>query len=437
MVLNKWLTASCIIIVLSSCFHKSNKTGSADDVAQSFTCHTPTGDYLITHEEVFHASSKSSGPKGTYISGEADYRYTVRNMQTGEQIARVVTGDRDEDVYPLGFDGKYVWCYGAEKSSGLHAREPAGMQVTVTQDAIEKANPVLAGKINHPKIYEAPQFFLFDILNKQVMLTDVQGNLYDLDPVSLKAIPVKSKPLFNDRLDDVHSSSASLWPEISINLSGDNRKQIEFRHDSKSEDSYLKGEILLETNTTRLNGIAKKVLDQTDSQTRAMKATLDSLLKLYPALRDERQAYLSIKDYHIPSKYFDMKRDLEREEKDSSIYKYRFVHDLNRMVLGCDSNCIYIMHANDLTDTSSLLITKTIIKNGVSQPQWTTSIPQIYFDPSKGIKRNPRSDVFKAGNPQFRYEWFGLEGNVLTGVRMLHAFAIDVTTGKLMWIQQL
>ena len=47
------------------------------------------------------------------------------------------------------------------------------------------------------------------------------------------------------------------------------------------------------------------------------------------------------------------------------------------------------------------------------------------------------ADVFKSGNPQFRYEWYGVEGNVLVGIKMLFAFGIDINTGKLLWKVQL
>ena len=64
-------------------------------------------------------------------------------------------------------------------------------------------------------------------------------------------------------------------------------------------------------------------------------------------------------------------------------------------------------------------------------------VPQIYFDPSKGIKSNRMAGVFKSGNPQFRYDWYGIEGNVLVATKMLFAFGIDITTGKLLWKIQL
>src|ERR1700712_5177050 len=104
-----------VAILFSSCFHKSTSTGSADDIEQSFVCHTAKGDYLVTHESIFQATSKSTGPKGNFTSGYTDYRFTSRDLQTGAQVTRLVTGDRDNDFLPLGFDGKQLWCYSADK----------------------------------------------------------------------------------------------------------------------------------------------------------------------------------------------------------------------------------------------------------------------------------------------------------------------------------
>lgn len=77
---------------LCSCFHKNTTTGTADDIKHSFSIHVAKGDYLLTHEEIFQATSKSSGPKGTFISGYTDYRYTVRDLQTGMPITRMDVG---------------------------------------------------------------------------------------------------------------------------------------------------------------------------------------------------------------------------------------------------------------------------------------------------------------------------------------------------------
>jgi hypothetical protein len=291
--------------------------------------------------------------------------------------------------------------------------------------------------MNAPKINEAPQFYVYDPVTNTVILTDIQGNLFSLDPASLKATPVKKKPAFNNNFSHAHTTSAYRWTDKRISLTGENRKQIDFRHDQKSEESYLNGEILLEQNTARLSTLAISMLEESNNETAALRQRVDSFLTLYPVLKDERQAYLSIKDDHIPSRFFELQNALKDRERDSISKAADIVRDLDGIVLGGDSNYIYIIHANNLTDTSSVLITKTSVKGDASHPQWTTLVPQIYFDPSKGIKRNRMSEVFKSGNPQFSYEWFGIEGNVFVGIKMLFAFGIDVNTGKLLWKQQL
>ncbi len=68
---------------------------------------------------------------------------------------------------------------------------------------------------------------------------------------------------------------------------------------------------------------------------------------------------------------------------------------------------------------------------------WATLVLQIYFDPGKRIKADPLGDVFKSGSPEFRYDWYGIEDNVLCGIKMLFAFAIDAQTGILLWQKQL
>jgi len=426
------------LVLLCSCFHKSDKTGTADDIKHSMICHTPTGDYLITHEEIFHATSKSSGPKGNFTSGYTNYRYTIRNVSTGEQIARVITGDRTEDLSPLGFDGSLLWCYSADKKVGLHAREPGSFGVKISQKDIEKANPTLAGNFNAPNIYETDRYYSYNPMNNRVMATDLQGNIFSIDPISLKATLLKEKPDGEKfRSSNAHTNSVHRTGYKTIRMQGDPRKQIIFESGKKSEESYLEGEILLEQDAGRLSDVAAALLKEYEGELAQLKQRADSFLRLYPQLANTHDAYLAIRDANIPNRYYELKNELERAVRDSSRKRNDITRNLDDMALGLDTNTLYIIHAANLTDTSSLLITKTTIGDNASVPQWTTTIPGIYFDPSKGIKRNASAEVFKSGNPQFRYEWYGIEGGVLVGIKMLFAFGINIKTGKLLWKQQL
>jgi len=73
-----------------------------------------------------------------------------------------------------------------------------------------------------------------------------------------------------------------------------------------------------------------------------------------------------------------------------------------------------------LTDTSSVVISKMKFDQKRFASQLTTLIPGIYFDPDRGIQKNPMKDVFKSGSPEFRFEHNGVKGKCI--VRCENAF---------------
>ena len=426
-----------IVFFLPSCFHKSDKTCQADDIINSFSCHTSNGDFLITHESIFHATSKSSGSKGTFISGYTDYRYTVRDLHTGLQQTRLVTGEREEDLLPIGYDGTQLWCYSADKQTGLHSRNPESMELMVSQQQVENVNPSLAGNINAPSFIEAGKFFRYDPVNKNIMLTDLKGNLFTLNPVTLKATGISKKPSFPNSFSYPYAETAHMVNGELISLSGNPRNKIDFDGDNKSAESFLSGKILLEQNTNCLSSTAANLLKQRDTLYIKKQWEYDSLLSRYPVLKDKSLAYRNNDAYHAASRFYELQNDLAHRKRESGYKADEVTRNLNNLALGNDSNTIYILHANNLTDTASVLISKIIIKENAPILQWTTIVPHIYFDPSKGIKRDRMAEVFKSGNPQFRYEWYGVEGNMLVGIKMLFAFGIDIRTGRVVWEEQL
>lgn len=424
-----------LLLSLSSCFHKSNESGTADDVRHAIICHTTNGDLLITHEEIFHATSKSYGNHGSFISGFADYRFTVRDLHTGTQTVRLVTGDMEKDFVPLGYDGANLWCYSADKRLGLHARNPSSLQVSIAQQQLEQANPILSGKLSAPKLNETERYYMWDGMGGKVVATDLQGNIYAIDPANLHATPITKMP---EAVKPYHTrtTSCGLWKDENISLGGDLRRQVKLPGGGLSAETFLNGELIAEQDANKLAAIGRQELQARNEMMLVLKHEYDSMLTAYPVLSDERQAYLTIKDYHIPSHFADLKRSLERMKEDSANTRQSVISHLSNVVLG-DSNTVYIVHANDVTDTTAMLISRLSIRNNACKTEWTTLIPGIYFNPSKGIKKNPMKDVFRAGNPEFDYEWYGLQGNVLTGINMLFAFGLDTQTGKLLWKQQL
>ena len=182
---------------------------------------------------------------------------------------------------------------------------------------------------------------------------------------------------------------------------------------------------------------ANALITKDDNTFKQLQKEHDSLLAVYPVLTDERNAYLTIKDYHL-IEHFKKLDDKVKDRASDSGYAYEdIIHHLNDIVLAQDTNTLYILHAKDLTDTTSILISKINITGNKAVTLWTTAVPQIYFDPSKAIKKGGMSNVFKSGNPDFDYESYSIEGNVLTGIKMLFAFGIDINTGKLLWKEQL
>jgi hypothetical protein len=222
----------------------------------------------------------------------------------------------------------------------------------------------------------------------------------------------------------------------SISLEGDIRRHIKLPAGKESAESFLNGMFITEQDLNKLASTGRGQLQGHSDAKRKLEHERDSMLAAYPVLTDEQQAYYTIKDYHIPSRFAHIKRELENMKEDSADTRQDVIHHLSNVVLG-DSNTVYIIQANDVTDTAALLITKVHISNNECKTEWTTLVPGIYFDPSKGIAKNPMKDVFKAGKPEFDYEWYGMQGDVLSGIKMLFSFGIDTHTGKLLWKQQL
>lgn len=87
------------LFLTGGCFHKSNETGEADDVSHSLLYRAGDGNYLLTHEEIFHATSKSYNRGISQITGYTDHRITIRDLISGKQETRLVTGDRPKDHF--------------------------------------------------------------------------------------------------------------------------------------------------------------------------------------------------------------------------------------------------------------------------------------------------------------------------------------------------
>ena len=243
-----------------------------------------------------------------------------------------------------------------------------------------------------PKVNEAEQFYFYDLLANAVILTDLRGNLFSLDPQTLKATPIKNKPATQSAFSHAYANRIYHQNGERISLTGDLRKHIELGQKNAGEESFLSGAILLEQADNKLSATAKQMMLDYRSASKKMQDEYDSLLHRYPVLEDQRKAHLTIKDYQLLNHFYDLKNNLEHLARDSEQKKQEIIQSLSGIALGGDSNTLYILHANNLTDTSSILISKVSILNNKASSQWTTMVPNIYFNPSKGVKVNRMAD---------------------------------------------
>lgn len=64
---------------------------------------------------------------------------------------------------------------------------------------------------------------------------------------------------------------------------------------------------------------------------------------------------------------------------------------------------------------------------------WTTTLPDIYYDYNAARATDSFKRVFSKGNPELKFMFADLAGDKLVFIYMLHAFCLDVNSGKLLW----
>ncbi|MFI5452275.1 hypothetical protein ACHMWN_08970 [Pedobacter sp. UC225_61] len=365
-------------LFLMSCFHKSPETAAADDVAQILICETGTQSYLVSKEEIFQASSKSSGPRGTYISGYKQYRYSVRSANSGKLLTRLVS-EPDADFNLLGFDGKLLWCYSADPKIGLHARNPVSLKIVINNSRIIALNPAIVQMPVVP-LYQAYRFYQFDCEQQSIVLLNNTGFVFRLNTKTLSALKEKAMPANLNPILYSLSSVVYLDAERQVSLTSDVRNY--FRKGNSSGYSFLMGKLLVENDRQKIAAFKHRIL-------REIGATKWDALSLQSSL--------------------------------------------SAVSLGINSNTVYVMEATDLQDTASIHLSAHHVVGNSYEKKWGSTIGGIYYNYAAALRANPKAMVFSSGNPDYDYEWFGVTNGVLVGVRMLYMFGLDTNSGKLLW----
>jgi hypothetical protein len=277
----KLLRLSGIMLCLfltSSCFHKDVMTDRADDIDSPILYHGKEGDFLICRETIFQATSKSSRNGVTSISGHNDYRISSYDLSTGKLSARIkVTGGDDATVLLGKTDGK-IWLYSLDKDLGLHCRNPKTLEVTVSQQQLCTNTQLSTITFAKPKWYDLPHYFSFNYIANKLMVTDMQGYVYYVNPAN-DSVQKTSDKVGNGIATfsaDNFTSQSKLDDKRKVSLDGDNRKtlSINYQPNTKSQLSFLFGKLIADNDDERL---ATKTRMYIDSLKKNIKQLQDSL----------------------------------------------------------------------------------------------------------------------------------------------------------------
>lgn len=366
--------------MFSSCAYKTDRKGTADGITWALSYSGEAGNYILTKEEIFHQHSRTTKGGSTIISGAVSIRFTSYDAASGEIVSRWVAGKKQQkNAEFLGYTGNKLWFYSVQKALSFHARDPRTLQVVSTKEDLFSADPGLAKRISEPGYNDIDQYTGFDPWSERIIMTDLSGQVFWMDLVTGKVENTAVKPhtYFSAAAS---ATDASITPGHYFSMQGELRKKTAKNGvEMPGEDSFLEGVILLEKDPQRCITYTKTFSDSLPG----------------------------IPEHNLLQTY----------------------------LLGLDSNVIYVEHAANTTDTAALCISRIHIGASGSKTEWTVTVPGIYFYISRMSGQPLLKKQVGSGDPSF--QWYGINGNVLTGIRMLHIFGIELTTGKLMYIRRL
>ena len=296
-------------------------------------------------------------------------------------------------------------------------------------------NPELKGNLAICEWYQIPQYFQFNDITKNVVLTDNKGYRYLLDCETLKAKKtVGEYTSFDSHSDRPFETSVTL-PPPNLYISGDLRKQIKVNNKEINPDlSFLDGQFIADRNSARVyEGIQKK-----------LSLYMIQMEKLYPELhrlnslnngtgppwrglqRDTLRALENTR-YSIERNISDL------EDSFTDITRQGYSHRYTQL-LSPDTTSFLVFHRSGTEKEARVVISRIERKNQMKLKElWITEVPGLFFDPSAARETTIFREVFSRGNPEFRFSQFELVHNRLVIVWMLHIYCIDIESGKVFW----
>ncbi len=370
----------CVITVVffSSCFHKNVLEDNADDIEETIIVLDGLNPKLIQQELIFQATSKKSGGGSTHISGYNEFRISSYDANTGKLLNRVKTGnDNDSKSELLGELNGLLWFYTNEKD-GFHCRSVNNLEMSLNEEQLRKKDAFKNFEFARPKWYEIKKMYKIDEESESILITNIQGDAYLYNPKQNTVTKAKNEKIAFE--NDVQFKASHAQYNDSVYFSFTNALKCALQKNSKENNfnlEFISANLLLETN--------KKVL---------IKIRQNS---------ENKTGYLPSNSLLL--------------EKQSSF----FVHS-----------------SENITDTAYTVISK-IEYDGINNLKkiWDTKLPGVYFDLYKAREKGAFETVFSKGNPVYNYNWSGIINNQLILVTQLKLISIDLTTGKIIWVNDL
>jgi hypothetical protein len=416
-------------VISAGCFKKDVMVDTADDVEEVLIMDAGGEKVLVTREEIFQATSKESGRGITRTSGYTEYRLNSYNLNTGELIARIDLGERDDNNYYLlgPADGK-LWYVSSDKETGLHARDPKTLEIIVPQSEIISKNPNLADNLPHPQYYEYRKYYGYDDKLKLPMISDNSGYVYYLDPKTLKTEKTDKSIEAYKYDESAKTTSMEFISGIYLNLSGDPRKILRVKSSDYPELSFLDGNFMFSTTKLSLSEINPDFFAPINKEIEKYKREIDSLNNL---LDEYNKSGLSESDYRIRSVGYSIenaKRQIKYKEEE----KER--KDTRSNVLITEDRGFFIIHKSNATDTAKVIISKIVIDDNLKpEKKWETILQNVFYDPGKVIATSGFEYVFSKGNPDLSTVRILYGEGKLVFIFMMRCVCIDGKTGEILW----
>jgi hypothetical protein len=406
----------------------------ADDVFKARIFENNGKNYLAMLEGVYQATSKENRRGISFTTGYYVSRLSVYDIDDGSLSARKKLGKQVKNPTEfLGFTHGKLWFYSFD--NGIHSLNPETLETDISQDSIFKINPGLRDYLAVCEWYQLQNFFQFNDITGNIILSDREGYRYILDTGTLKASLIDWE--YNDFKPDEsgYLKSYISIPDPGLSISGDLRRRIKVRNNDINPGlSFLEGQFIAELRPDRIIAGIDGRLSNYMIQAEFLYSSISEINSANngrgpewgTALRDSLRLLERQKD----------KLEWDIRELEGCRSDVMEDGESNRYIqlLSPDTTTFFVFHRSNTAKDANAVISRVEFKNGHEIKElWRTEIDGLFFDPSAASETNAFKEVFSKGSPEFRFSFFGLAGNRLIIVWMLHAQCIDVITGKILW----